>query len=308
MVHADLEHAVARRRPAGAPGSAARPSDCCSWRRWRRSAPAAASTWRSASLVPVLPTLPVTPAIRARGPAPAARGRGLRAPPACRRPATRPAGSSTPSGTRLTTRGRGARARAPRPRTAWPSRLGPTSATNRSPGASVRRVDRDAEATQSPAVAAAGRRGHRLGGPERAHRRSASSRAPRRAAPRHRRTATSGRRRSGRSRGPCRRPAGCRPRRGRRRPSRIASSRSPISMAPRRRRQNRGADRGRILAARIVVGDDRHVGQPRRDLAHQRALAGDRGRRRSRTRRPAGPCVCGRSASSALARASGVWA
>ena len=34
-----------------------------------------------------------------------------------------------------------------------------------------------------------------------------------------------------------------------------------------------GADRRRVLAARIVVGDDDHVGQPRRDRAHRPALA-----------------------------------
>src|SRR5690606_41764803 len=35
-----------------------------------------------------------------------------------------------------------------------------------------------------------------------------------------------------------------------------------------------GADRGRVLAAGIVVGDDHHVSVLRGDLTHQRPLAG----------------------------------
>ena len=42
----------------------------------------------------------------------------------------------------------------------------------------------------------------------------------------------------------------------------------------RRRLEDRGADRGGILAARIVVGDDDAVGELRGDLAHHRPLAG----------------------------------
>jgi len=38
--------------------------------------------------------------------------------------------------------------------------------------------------------------------------------------------------------------------------------------------QHRRPDRCRILAARVVVGDDHHVGMPRRRLPHQHALAG----------------------------------
>jgi hypothetical protein len=37
--------------------------------------------------------------------------------------------------------------------------------------------------------------------------------------------------------------------------------------------QDLGADRGRVFATGIVVGDDGHVGQPRGDLAHDRPLA-----------------------------------
>ena len=57
------------------------------------------------------------------------------------------------------------------------------------------------------------------------------------------------------------------------RAARIASPRSPISLRARRAGQDLGADRGRVLRARIVVGDDGHVGQLGGDLAHQRALA-----------------------------------
>ena len=41
----------------------------------------------------------------------------------------------------------------------------------------------------------------------------------------------------------------------------------------RRAGEHVAADRGRILAARIVVGDDHQVGEPRRRLAHLGALA-----------------------------------
>ena len=81
------------------------------------------------------------------------------------------------------------------------------------------------------------------------------------------------RRSSGPARGPCRPPPA-------RRPDRSSSSAAAIAgcavadlARARAAGQDRGADRGRVLAARIVVGDDRHVGQPRRGRAHQRALA-----------------------------------
>ena len=54
----------------------------------------------------------------------------------------------------------------------------------------------------------------------------------------------------------------------------IASPRSPISMAPGADLQDGGADLGRLLAARIVVGHDHAVGLLGRDRAHHRALAG----------------------------------
>ena len=37
--------------------------------------------------------------------------------------------------------------------------------------------------------------------------------------------------------------------------------------------QHRGPDRGRVLGARVVVGDDQDVGEPGGDLAHDRPLA-----------------------------------
>ena len=54
---------------------------------------------------------------------------------------------------------------------------------------------------------------------------------------------------------------------------RMASARSPISVAPLASAKNGGADRGRLLAARIVVGDDDAVGILSRDAAHDRAFA-----------------------------------
>ena len=62
---------------------------------------------------------------------------------------------------------------------------------------------------------------------------------------------------------------------GRQPVQRLGDRTLPVAdLAPTRtRRQHRGADRGRILAARIVVGDDRHVGEARRGRAHQRPLA-----------------------------------
>ena len=51
-------------------------------------------------------------------------------------------------------------------------------------------------------------------------------------------------------------------------------ARSPISTRAGRGGQDRGADRGRIFAARIVVGDDDAVGHLGGDRAHQRPLAG----------------------------------
>ena len=57
--------------------------------------------------------------------------------------------------------------------------------------------------------------------------------------------------------------------------------------ARRRAVEDGGADRRRIFAARIVVGDDDAVGALRRDRAHQRRACPCRGRRRRRTPRRA---------------------
>ena len=136
-------------------------------------------------------------------------------------------------------------------------------------------------------------------------RRASLARAPR--APRP--ASENGRRRPrspGSSRGPCRRcsttslGAASRDRRrdgaraDRPRRSRVAASRRPRSASM--------IARG-ILAARVVAGDDHAVGEPRGDRAHQRPLASDRGRRRSRTRTTSLPPrsrASGRSASQHL--------
>ncbi len=93
--------------------------------------------------------------------------------------------------------------------------------------------------------------------------------------PRDRRTAARGRRRSGRFRGPCRR------RRARRPAASTATawamaSRAVADLAMRaaaRPCQDLRADRGGILAARIVVRHDHDIGALRGDLAHHRPLA-----------------------------------
>ena len=68
-----------RRRAACAPGSAARPSGCCRTSPRRAPRPASSRARRSISLVPVLPTLPVTATIRALLRARAARAIACRA-------------------------------------------------------------------------------------------------------------------------------------------------------------------------------------------------------------------------------------
>ena len=111
------------------------------------------------------------------------------------------------------------------------------------------------------------------------------------------------------SRGPCRRSPARRRRRDRAIAAAIARARSPISIAPwAQAARIARADRGGILAARIVVGDDDAVGEP---LARSRpSAAACRGSRsppqpNTTTSRPA---ACGRSAVSTVSSASGVWA
>ena len=79
----------------------------------------------------------------------------------------------------------------------------------------------------------------------------------------------------------------------------------------RRAGHDRGADRRRILAARIVVGDDHQVGHARRDRAHLRPLAlvaVAAGAEHGDQPGPASLATCGRSAAIAASSASGVWA
>ena len=45
-------------------------------------------------------------------------------------------------------------------------------------------------------------------------------------------------------------------------------------MPPRVPSRTGGADRCGVLGARVVVGHDHQVGEPRGELAHERALAG----------------------------------
>jgi hypothetical protein len=68
-----------------------------------------------------------------------------------------------------------------------------------------------------------------------------------------------------------------------------------------------GADGGRVLAARIVVGDVDHVGQFGGDRAHLRPLAAIAVAAAAEDHHKP-PGACGRSAWSACLRASGVWA
>ena len=261
------------RRAACAPASAARPSGCCRTSRRRASAPASDRHRRSISLVPVLPTLPVTAtmralAARARGPADGFQRRAADR----RRAAARRRRAARDS--RCETRAAAAPALNASATNSWPSRSS-FSATNTSPGASAARVDREAgdgrsAARRRPRLAAAATSSSHC------HRRlshGSVSPSARRAPPRGRRRAAPWRRRSGRSRGPCRRPAAHRRGRAARAPARIASARSPISRAPGRAGQDLGADRLGLLAARIVVGDDDVIGERGGDPAHDRPLA-----------------------------------
>ncbi len=78
--------------------------------------------------------------------------------------------------------------------------------------------------------------------------------------------------------------------------------------APGHAAQHRGADRRRVLAARIVVGDDGHI---RETVRRRRPSAGacrGRDRRRRRTPRAAAPRCAGAARVSSRSSASGVWA
>ena len=103
MVHAELEHAEARIARHAGEGERHAPVVVADCRRWHRSAPAAASAERSASLVLVLPTLPVTATNfaavrRARGAAEIAPARSW-----CRRPRSSGASAGRSAGSGATT-------------------------------------------------------------------------------------------------------------------------------------------------------------------------------------------------------------
>ena len=224
----------------------------------------AESASRSASLVPVLPTEPVTAMTLALLRARAARARSRKASSTS---STTSSGASAAKRARLRARDHGeAGARLERgvdeivavAVVALDGEEGLAAAD----AAAVDRKPRHVRRQRAGFVARAWRRPWRRGSTSALM--PPSPAAPPRP-PRGRRTATSGRRRSGRFRGPCRRSA------ARRRASssatavRIASRAVADLGGARRRGEDGGADRGRLLAARIVVGDDDAVGVLRRD-------------------------------------------
>ena len=75
-----------------------------------------------------------------------------------------------------------------------------------------------------------------------------------------------------------------------------------------RARQDLGDDRLRVLGARVVGGDERDVGQPRADLAHQRALAAVAVAARAEHRDARGPTASSRAARRTFSSESGVCA
>ena len=292
VVHADLEDAEARARRHARQRQRHAPVVVERGRRVVRR-PVGASAAASISLVPVLPTLPVTAAMRAVLRARAARPRSASAVEHVVDDGQR---ALDPAEAR-----RGAPRRPPRSRRraasagatkSWPSRLSPLMAKKASPGATVRL------SIEMPAIAS-GARAERAAAasPRRSRRRSRAARLmrpPRRRARRATRVVVGERdrprrRRSGRSRGPCRRCRARRPARASRSAAAIASPRSPISIASGRAVEDRAADRGRVLRARIVVGDDDDVGVARRPPCPSAAACRDRGRRRRRRRRSSRP-------------------
>ena len=184
-----------------------------------------ASTWRSISLVPVLPTLPVTAAMRA-----AVRDRAARARSSRPRAVSATSSSGEPVATpwgRWSTMAAAAPFSMAWPTKPWPSVAAPFSATKRSPSTTCRLSKATPLACQgmvaSPPVASA-----------------ASSWVHRMSLMRHLPIWATrlahlvgivegqdlGRRRSGRARDPCRRPPARRPRRARRQ---RCGSRAPVA-------------------------------------------------------------------------------
>jgi hypothetical protein len=236
---------------ASAPASAARPNGCCSCARRHGCGPAAAAA-RSISLVEVLPTEPVTPHLRAAS-APRAAGPAPPAPASTSGTISSGASVGTPSGTRLTS------AAAPPPpapgRRNHARRARPSARRTDRPAASVRCRSRRPWPPSRPAPAARG--GCRVGGGP-----AALMQAP----PSSAATATLACSTSskGKTTSPTICPVSCplpaissaSPGPSASTPRRIASARSPTSVGLGAPRHHRGADRGGVLAARVVVGHE----------------------------------------------------
>ena len=208
--------------------------------------------------------------------------KSLAARAACR---ARHRGGRRPSARRRALHRRPPRPRRPRRRArtwSWPSLLSPLSATNRSPGCSVR-VSIEMPVTPSPSApltrASSGltrpsARPQGLVGHARTPFRVSERRADRLVIGKRQDVVS---RRSGPFHGPCRRRRECRRRASPPTAVSIAARRSPISITLRRTAaragENFAADGGGVFGARIVVGDIDDIGVARRDLAHQRTLA-----------------------------------
>ena len=242
----------------------------------------------SISLTVVLPLLPASDDQRQRRSARASARRARRAPRACRRPRSA-VPASAPA--RVARRSAAAAPRASACATkSWPSKRSPVSATNRSPGASAR-VSVVTRVKRTLRARARGRR-----------RRARRSRCPSCAAPCRERRARDvgiGERRAhavaspGRSRGPCRRPA--RRRRAARRRSRRAIAARAVELDASsagcpcrecRARSRWRSPRGSSLRGLSLVTTTRSA-SVRGDRGPSPAACPGRGRRRSRTRRPA---------------------
>ena len=189
----------------------------------------------------------------------------------------------------------------------WPSVVSPFSATNRSPGP----TSRESKATPVDGEVADARR-RRSRAAISARRSRAARHASRRASPARRVDVVERQHQvaddlallvalAGDQHDVLRRPP-------RRSPRAIASRRSPISVAPGAPSSTSRADRGRVLAARIVVGDDHAVGVAAPRPAPISRACRCRGRRPRRTRRSAARRHAACSAAIAASSASGVWA
>ena len=284
---AHLEHQVPGRRRRPRSTVSGTPSSLLNDPAARPSAPARASTCASRSLVLVLPDEPVTPTtVQVR-----AAGRRTRA----GEPAER--GDRTSS---TTTRGHARAGAGRRGAATAPARDGAAGEV-----VAVDALARDARRTGRPGRPRGSRRRPAPvddGGRRRAVGAAGRRRRPRRSRPRvsgitrrrlaAARAAAAQHRRGRRTGGPRRRPpARCScplpatsttspgpasahgrarsPRAGRRPRRTLGAARRRHRAAP---VEHGGADRGRVLGARVVVGDDDDVGAARRGLAHERPL------------------------------------